>query len=52
MLRSTQKKMRLIEQEFISYFQDIRKCEVTINVFLLPFYVNIDTVPAKFLKWR
>jgi hypothetical protein len=40
--------IQLLQKEFNSRFQNIRKCVVTINLFSMPFCVHVENIPAKF----
>jgi hypothetical protein len=41
-------KIQLLQQKFISHFQDICTWEATFNLISVPFDINVETVSAKF----
>jgi hypothetical protein len=40
-------RIQLFQYVFNSCFQEIRKYEATINIFSMPFKVNVETVPSR-----
>jgi hypothetical protein len=42
------KEINFLQQEFNSHFQDLHKYESTINLFSVPFDINVTILPTRF----